>query len=164
MFSSELLPIYLNDHLTGSTFGHELAQRAASQNRGTELGDFLEDLAAQIAADRAQLEDVMARLDVGRDVIKVNAGWVAEKVGRLKLNGRLRDYSPLSRVLELEGLISGINGKLALWRALAIAAPQEPRVADVDFVQLIARAEEQLAGLWDHHSHAIAAMLAADAR
>jgi hypothetical protein len=164
MFSSELLPIYLNDHLTGSTFGHELAQRAANQNRGTELGDFLEDLAAQVAADRAQLEDVMARLDVGRDVLKVNAGWVAEKVGRLKLNGRLREYSPLSRVIELEGLISGINGKLALWRALAIAAPQEPRVADVDFVQLIARAEEQLAGLWDHHSRAIEAMLAADAR
>jgi hypothetical protein len=164
MFSSELLPIYLNDHLAGSTFGHELAQRAAGQNQGTELGDFLEDLAAQIAADRAQLEDVMARLDVGRDVIKVNAGWVAEKVGRLKLNGRLLEYSPLSRLVELEGLIGGINGKLALWRALAIAAPQEPRLADVDFVQLIARAEEQLAGLWDHHGRAVEAMLAADAR
>jgi hypothetical protein len=164
MFSSDLLPIYLNDHLAGSTIGRELARRAAGSNQGTELGDFLADLAAQIEADRAQLEDVMTRLDVHVDTMKVTAGWLAEKVGRLKLNGRLLEYSPLSRVVELEALISGVNGKLALWRALAIAAPQEPRIAEVDFVQLIARAEEQLAGLWDHHSHAIAAMLAADAR
>ena len=34
-----------------------------------------------------------------------NAGaWALEKVGRLKLNGELTSYSPLSRVVELEGL------------------------------------------------------------
>jgi hypothetical protein len=163
MFSSELLPIYLNDHLTGSTIGRELAQRAAKSNEGTELGDFLQDLAAQIAADRAQLEDVMARLDVQRDVLKVSAGWLGEKIGRLKLNGRLLDYSPLSRVVELEALISGVNAKLALWRALAINAPQEPRIAEIDFTQLVARAEEQLAGLWAHHGRAVELMLAAEA-
>jgi hypothetical protein len=163
MFSSELLPIYLNDHLAGSTLGRDLAQRAAKSNQATEFGDFLQDLAAQIEADRAQLEDVMARLDVQPDIVKISAGWLAEKIGRLKLNGRLLEYSPLSRVVEIEGLISGVNGKLALWRGLAITAPQEPRIADVDFAHLVARAEEQLAALWEHHTRAFAVMLAAEA-
>src|SRR4051794_39162831 len=131
MFSSELLPIYLNDHLAGATAGRELAQRAAGANERTEFGPFLEDLAGQIAADHAQLEDVMERLDIGVDNLKVGALWLGENLGRLKLNGRLLDYSPLSRVIELEGLTAGVRGKLALWRTLAAAAPQEPRIADI---------------------------------
>ena len=38
------------------------------------------------------------------------AGWVAEKAGRLKLNGSLLTYSPLSRLVELEGLSLGVEG------------------------------------------------------
>ena len=67
-------------------------------------------------------------LEVGRDRVKVAGGWTAEKVGRLKLNGRFAGYSPLSRVLELEGLIAGVNGKLALWHSLLELAPAEPRI------------------------------------
>jgi hypothetical protein len=160
MFSSELLPIYLNDHLTGATMGRELAWRAAGANKGTEFGDFLAELASQIEADRALLKDVMARLDVSEDRLKVSAGWVAEKVGRLKLNGRLTDYSPLSRVLELEGLAVGVRGKLCLWRVLAALAPDEPRIVEVDFVHLIERAEAQLAGIDTHHVRAAELMLA----
>jgi hypothetical protein len=162
MFHSELLPIYLNDHLAGSSAGLDLAKRAAKENEGTEFGDFLHDLAAQIEADRAVLEDVMARLDVKRDQLKVGAGWLGEKLGRLKLNGRLLEYSPLSRVIELEGLIAGVNGKRALWKVLALAVPSEPRIADIDLVHLIARAEEQLAGLEIHHSRAAELMLEAE--
>jgi hypothetical protein len=32
----------------------------------------------------------------------VCAGWIGEKAGRLKLNGRLRSRSPLSSLEELE--------------------------------------------------------------
>src|SRR4051794_21751440 len=159
MFSSELLPIYLNDHLTLATAGRDLARRSAGSNKGTELGDFLTDLAADVTADREKLVDVMARLDVGADRVKVAAGWLGEKLGRLKLNGRLLEYSPLSRVIELEGLIAGVNAKLALWRTLAAAAVEEPRIADVDFAQLIERAREQLEALEAHHGTAAAAML-----
>jgi hypothetical protein len=159
--SRELLPIYLNDHLAGAAAGCDLAHRAAGSNEGTELGDFLSDLAGQIEADRAQLEDVMARLDVKRDPLKIGAGWLAEKLGRLKPNGRLLQYSPLSRVIELEGLIAGVNAKLALWRALAAAAADEPRIAEIDFVQLIQRGDAQIEGLKEHHGQAIELMLAA---
>jgi hypothetical protein len=160
MFSSELLPIYLNDHLTLATTGRDLARRSAGSNKGTAIGDFLTDLAADITADREQLLDVMARLDVSHDRVKVAAGWLGEKLGRLKLNGRLLEYSPLSRVIELEGLMAGVTGKLALWRTLAAAATAEPRIADVDFAHLIERAGEQLESLEAHHGSAAAAMLA----
>src|SRR3954465_11991538 len=161
--SSELLPIYLNDHLAAATGGGDLARRAAGANEGSELGEFLTWLAGEAEADRAQLEDVMSRLDIGRDQLKVGAGWLAEKLGRLKLNGRLLDYSPLSRVIELEGLIAGVTAKLGLWQTLAAAAATEPRVAEIDFVHLIERAEAQRAALNEHHARAIEAMLAADA-
>src|SRR5690349_6467802 len=98
--SRDLLPIYLNDHLAGANAGRDLARRAAHSNQGTELGDFLDWLAGEVEADRAQLVDVMERLDVSRDPLKAGAGWLAEKLGRLKPNGRLLEYSPLSRVIE----------------------------------------------------------------
>jgi hypothetical protein len=160
VFSRELLPIYLNDHLALATAGRDLARRAAGSNDGAELGDFLADLAAQIEADRAQLLDVMTELEIGEDSLKVGAVWLAEKLGRLKLNGRLLDYSPLSRVIELEGLASGVRGKAALWRALAAAVPAEPRLASFDFAHLTARAEEQLEAIDAQHARAVELMLA----
>jgi hypothetical protein len=100
----------------------------------------------------------MHRLGVSRDPLKIGAGWLAEKLGRLKLNGRLFDYSPLSRVVEMEALIAGTMARLSLWRTLAAAA--EPRLDDIDFVLLVERAGEQLTGLIRHHGGAIDAMLA----
>jgi hypothetical protein len=158
--SSELLPIYLNDHLAAGTAGCDLARRAAGANQGTELGDFLDWFAGEAEADRAQLEDVMHRLEVSRDPLKVGAGWLAEKLGRLKLNGRLLEYSPLSRVVELEALIAGTMARLSLWRTLAVAGADEPRLSDIDFVAFVERAGEQLNGLIRHHGGAIDAMLA----
>ena len=158
--SRELLPIYLNDHLAGATGGRDLAKRAAGQNDGSELGEALARLAADIDADRDQLLRVMDALEVREDALKQGAGWLAEKLGRLKLNGRLLEYSPLSRVVEVEGLTLGVRGKLGLWRTLAAAAPDDPRLADFDFTQLVARAEEQLALLDGLHAHAAEAMLA----
>lgn len=117
--TSKYLATYLNDHLGGATAGVELVRRAARENEGSELGAFLSDLAAQIEADREALKAIMGELDVKADRAKVAGGWAAEKVGRLKPNAQLRGYSPLSPLVELEGLLVGIQGKLGLWRALA---------------------------------------------
>ena len=152
--SSDRRTIYLNDHLAGSTFGLELARRARSANRGSEFGPPLDELVEEIAADRRQLEAIMERLGVPRDRTKVTAGWLAEKAGRLKPNGRLRGYSPLSRVLELEALSGGVNAKLGLWRALRRTAPAEPRLDEEHLDRLIARAEAQLERLAQLQSRA----------
>jgi hypothetical protein len=138
---ADLLAIYLNDHLAGSTVGLELARRARGSNEDSELGDFLAQLVAEIEQDRAALEDVMAAVGAGHDRLKVAGAWAGEKVGRLKLNGSLLGYSPLSRVVELEGLALGVTGKLALWRMLG--SIDDPRLAGFDFAVLTARAERQ---------------------
>ncbi len=142
--SQSLLPIYLNDHLAGATIGIELARRASRSNRGSpEFGEPLERICEEIEADKVSLEEVMAALDVSRDRVKPVGAWVAEKLGRLKPNGRLRGYSPLSRVIELEGLYLGISGKLRLWSLLGERTDEA--LAEFDLPQLAARAERQRA-------------------
>jgi hypothetical protein len=145
--STDHLTIYLNDHLAGSTFGVELARRCRAANRDNEFRPFLEALVADIESDRAELERIMNRLGRPRDRVKPAAGWLAEKVGRLKPNGRLFGYSPLSRLLELEGLSAGVQGKLALWQSLRTIAPGEPRLSVQELDRLVKRAEAQLDGL-----------------
>ena len=151
-----LLAIYLNDHLAGSTVGRELARRAASNNRSTGYGPTLIELAQEIDEDRQSLLRIMEALGVRVDPFKVAAGWSAEKLGRLKLNGRLRGYSPLSRVMELEVLILGVQGKLAMWRALDELTPPPPALAGADLGTLQRRAESQLDRLEDCRRRAAA--------
>jgi hypothetical protein len=138
-----LLAIYLSDHLAGSTGGVELARRARSSNRGTKFGGMLTEVCAEIEADRATLERVMEHLGVKRSAPKVAGAWAAEKLGRLKLNGRLTGYSPLSRLVELEMLHIGITGKIQLW--LALVETQGDKLAEFDLAGLIERAESQRA-------------------
>jgi hypothetical protein len=136
----ELLAIYLNDHLAGSVGGVETARRARASNQGTEFGAPLAALCVEIETDRESLEGVMKELDIARSRIKPALGWVGEKLGRLKPNGQLRGYSPLSRVVELELLLLGISGKLRLWILLEELVGTE---AKADFKALGARAEDQ---------------------
>jgi hypothetical protein len=150
-----LLATYLNDHLAGATAGRELARRAAASNRGSGLGRFLEDLAREIDEDRDSLIELMHASEVGIDRVKVLGGWTAEKLGRLKLNGKLLGYSPLSRLLELEGLLLGVRGKLALWQSLAEIELEGRANTDADLVKLIERAERQHEEL-ERHRRAVA--------
>jgi hypothetical protein len=149
--SGDLLAIYLQDHLAGATAGLELARRTRGANEGTTYGDFLSQLEREIAEDREDLRELMRRLEVGEDRVKIAAAWTAEKAGRLKLNGRLTGYSPLSRLVELEGLAAGVTGKLSGWRALRAIAERDERLDPVELDRLIARAEGQLSSLAEQH-------------
>ncbi|MEA2367252.1 MAG: hypothetical protein QOE69_1429 [Thermoleophilaceae bacterium] len=139
------LRIYLQDHLAGSTAGLELARRTSGANQGTEYGPPLAKIADEIEADRRQLQGIMETLGFDADRLKNIAAWGLEKVGRLKLNGELTGYSPLSRVVELEGLLTGITGKWALWVALLQIAPEEPRLDAALLERLRDRADAQRA-------------------
>ncbi len=151
-----LLAIYLNDHLAGATAGRALARRSAASNEGSSYGQFLTGLAAEIGDDRDSLLGLMRDLDVRVDRLKVIGGWAAEKAGRLKLNGRLLSYSPLSRVLELEGLMLGVRGKLGLWRALSEIEIDRPALSGTELSRLSDRAQDQLDGLEGHRLRAAA--------
>jgi hypothetical protein len=141
MADQKLLSIYLNDHLAGASGGLELAKRTLGSNRGTPFEPVLERLAGEIDEDRATLRDIMRALEVGEDPVKKVGAFVLEKVGRLKLNGSLFSYSPLSRLVEFEGLALGVTGKLALWRALQQVG--DPRLEAFDLPSLEARADRQ---------------------
>jgi hypothetical protein len=155
------LAIYLNDHLAGATGGVELARRLRASNRGNDVfGQPLDRICVEIEEDRATLEQVIDRLGFSRSRVKPAGAWVAEKLGRLKLNGRLRGYSPLSRVLELEGLLIGITGKMALWETLADLGGVER--LEIDFAQMSARAAEQRSAIDDLHRLAAAALATGD--
>jgi len=145
--ADRLLATYLNDHLAGATAGLELAKRTASSNEDTEFGEVLARITREIDEDRETLRSVMRALDVSEDPLKRSAAWVAEKLGRLKPNGRLLSYSPLSRLIEFEGLVLGITGKKSLWELLAQTLGEDARAAAFDFDALAGRAAEQIAAI-----------------
>jgi hypothetical protein len=150
--------VYLNDHLAGSTAIVELVRRAAREHDGTELGGFLTRLGAEISQDRQALRRVMDAAGARPHFAKILAAWTAEKVGRLKLNGRLTGRSPLSPFIELETVEVGIYGKLLLWQALRDRRP--PGAGAVDLDELIARAQRQLEQVERHRREAADALSA----
>ena len=160
MFPMRRLDIYLNDHLAGAMVGVELSKRAAKSNRGTPSGEFLERLHREITEDRRTLQAVVRALGVETSPAKPALAWIAEKAGRLKLNGQVRGSSPLSRLVELEGLEVGVTGKRSLWQSLGRAFPDDARLAGFDLDTLIARAEQQLEGLREHRLSVAQAALA----
>lgn len=141
---TDLLAIYLNDHLAGATGGVELARRLAGAHRSGEDGARLRLLAEDVAEDRAALISVMGRLGVPANQVKVAVGWMAEKVARLKLNGYLFNRSPLSTVVELEAMRLGVEGKASGWRTLRAVAESDERIEVDELDRLIARAVDQI--------------------
>jgi hypothetical protein len=138
-----LLPIYLNDHLAGSTAGVELARRLRASNEDDEeFGPELAEICAEIESDRETLKAVMDQLGMGQSRLKPAAAVVGERLGRLKLNGQLRGYSPLSRLDELELLQLGVVGKRRLWRALEHTHAED--LSSFDLGALAERATSQL--------------------
>jgi hypothetical protein len=153
---TELLAIYLNDHLAGSTGAIAMVRRAASEHQGTELGAFFSHLAGEIEQDRQALRRVMAAAGARPQHAKIALALLGEKAGRLKLNGRLLRRSPLSPFVELEALEVGIYGKQLLWQALREHRPPGSDAADLD--ALIARAQRQRDDVERHRLAAAAAL------
>jgi hypothetical protein len=154
----KLLAIYLNDHLAGATAGVELARRLRASNEDdASFGPELAEICAEIEADREALVAIMERLDVGQSRIKPIAAVLAERLGRLKLNGQLRGYSPLSRLVELEMLQLGVTGKRRLWRALEHTHAGD--LAEFELDALAERATGQLKRLEALHLKAAALAL-----
>ena len=156
--TSEYLAIYLNDHYAGSVGAIELTKRARKEHAGTELGRFLDELGPQIEADQAVLRQIMAAAGAKPHLHKYGVAWLAEKAARLKLNGGVIRRSPLTPLIELEALATGISGKQQLWNALK-ATPGAP-TAGHTLDELIARAEHQRAAVEEHRLAAARAALA----
>jgi hypothetical protein len=142
--TDRLLRIYLNDHYLGANAGVSLARRIARSHQGTSAGAELRLIAVEIEQDLATLVEMMHAVRVTPSKLRAVAGLAAERAGRLKLNGRLLTRSPLSSVIELEALLTGVAGKKAGWAALRCLADENPNLDAVRLDQLLDRARGQM--------------------
>ena len=138
------LSIYLRNHEAAGQAGRDLFHRAASTHRQAPYGAELRALAAEVREDLRSLRELMEDLDVRPDRLLGTALRVGERVARLKPNGHLLQRSPLTPLIEVEGLLDAVRAKGAGWRALLAAGVQSERV---DLAQLSLRAEDQAARL-----------------
>jgi hypothetical protein len=119
--ASRYLPIYLNDQLFQQTVAVAVCGRARRSNAGSELGAFLAGLHGELEADRRELTRRMEEAGVRPSRGRVAGARLAERLGRLKLNGHVTSYSPLSRLVELDALAQLLEGKRAFWLSLELA-------------------------------------------
>jgi hypothetical protein len=137
------LATYLNDHLAGAVAAIELLTHIEAAHAGTATGYCFAELRVDVEADRQELEALMRRLHIPVSRSRAAMAFLAEKATQLKL--RLDDSAEGAlRLLEVsEAVALGIEGKRALWRALAAAAEAAPALQVADYARLTQRAEEQ---------------------
>jgi hypothetical protein len=152
---ADLIDIYLDDHWAGAAAGSALARRLARENANSVWGADLALVADQIRGDRRALADIRRHLGSEGGTLKKAVALIGERLSRLKLNGRITRYSPLSRVLELEALISGVSAKRRLWVTLQAFDEGDGRLVDFDLEELEAEASSQLALLCAIHEAAV---------
>ena len=150
----DLLAIYLCDHRAAAAAGLRLIRRARRQADRDEVAVTLAWLETEVDQDRRTLDSIMERLDISQSRWKTALTTAAERVARLKLNGRLVKRSPLSTLLELEALTAGVHAKRDLWQSLAAVAEQILPGGNVELAGLIDRATVQLERLQAHHDDA----------
>ena len=139
----ELLGIYCNDHLASATGGIELVSRMLSTHKGSRFEEPLEQLLSELRDEKSSLRSIMETLGIPVRQYKQLGVWVAEKLARAKLNGRLLSRSPLSDLIEFEFLASGVRAKRSGFETLRIAAEVEPRLPKAELDRLIDQAHRQ---------------------
>ena len=145
--SKSALDTYLNDHLSGATLGTELAAQIRDRSEGTALGELMTGIAADIEADRRDLEALADALDVSRNPVKQAGGWAAEKWSRVKFSGAGSGDAEHGNFMAIETLLLGVAGKRCLWRALERVADRYEPIDPGEMARLIGRAESQLEAL-----------------
>jgi hypothetical protein len=135
------LSSYLNDHLAGSKAAIELVESIRAENEGTPLGELLGRLATEIETDRGTLEGLMTGLGVETSPVKQAAGWMLERLSRLRFDERVTRSAATTRLMQLETLSLGIEGKVMLWNALEQVG--ETSFEGADFAGLVTRAQTQ---------------------
>ena len=134
--------IFLRDHMVAAVAGLELARRTRGENKEGELGAFLATLVTKLESERGTLRDLARRVEIEPSSIGEAGGWLAEKAARIKLNGQLFGYSPLSRVAELEALMVFAQQRLAFWRILERHSRVEKRLEGIPFSAHLESADE----------------------
>jgi hypothetical protein len=135
------LATYLNDHLAGSVVALELLEHLEKFRAGSSMARFFAELRLDILNDRQELETLMGSLRIPTSPPRKAMAWLTEKFTELRL--RLDDSrdGTLHLLEAVEAIAIGIEGKRALWSALAAA--RIPELHGTDCERLERRAREQ---------------------
>jgi Domain of unknown function (DUF1990) len=118
ILDGRLLALYLRDHDALLVAMGELARRMRTAAGSDEQQAFAGELGRAASDDRTSVSALLNRLDSAPSHMRHAAAWSSEKLGRLKLNGRIVRSSPLSAVTELEGCRLLLESNRALWSGL----------------------------------------------
>jgi hypothetical protein len=151
--TTEPIVVYLDDHLAGSATAIQILETLRDDTR---LGAWSVALLKEIEADRRVLSDLRLRIDQTPNPLKEAIGWLAGALGRVKLHQQVS--GPVGKLEALEALAVGIQGTLALWKALEVAA--DSRLSGVDFEQLRGRALAQYGEVEARRLEVVRAVLA----
>lgn len=146
--------IYLRDHEAAAVGGLQLFRRCAKANQTTQYAAGLERLTIAVQADRDALRNICVQFNVRFSNARRAIAYAGATLVRVKTNGRVFKYSPLSRVIELEALSAGVMSKLRLWESLLRVAHDERRLDAPDLERRIADAHDQLMVLKGLHDEA----------
>lgn len=124
-----LLAIFLQDHLAALRGAVELGNRVKASHDEGWVKEAAETFLRAVIDDRRELLRVARQVGVEPSLPKEASAWFAEKVGRLKLNGRLTERSPLTLVVELEAMCLFAAEREILWRALVPTARARPELS-----------------------------------
>jgi hypothetical protein len=114
--SSNALRTYLNDHLAGSVAALELLDHLTDLHSDPDRKRFFTGLRAEVEEDQNVLQQLREKIGGKEGTARKAAAWLTEKFGQ---------------------------GKLALWRPLAVVADRIARLQGVDFARLEQRAIQQ---------------------
>lgn len=134
---------YLNDHLAGSTVGLELARRCRDGAADAVARRELEGLVTEVGEDRETLLALMRRLGVRPGPVRQGLARLGEKATRLRLGLPFAGSRELARLLELEALALGVEGKRSLWESLRRTLAGSPAITGLPLTELAARASRQ---------------------
>lgn len=112
------LRIFLGERLTVMRAGRDLALRMGRSGAYPDAAARLAHAAGELDRGCDTIASFMRQGGAGRPWVRVLAGAAAERVGRLKMNGRIRGRSALTDLEELDALIATLHYAAAAWRAL----------------------------------------------
>src|SRR5687767_12494247 len=124
--SAEVLTTYLNDHLAGSVAALELVRHLHETSKGTARERLFATLKTDIEEDQTVLQSLLQQVGGRESKVRRAAAWLGEKLGEAKLRIDDTGTGELELLEALETLALGIQGKLALWRALEAARDRTP--------------------------------------
>jgi len=148
----ELLHGYLQNHWAGATAGVSLFERVARTHPDPPTAAAVAAIGREVAEDRETLRRMMEAVGTRPSTLGTATAKVGAELGRLKPNGRIVTRSPLTDVVEVEGLRDAVYAKRGGWEALRAVADDEPRLDVTVLDDLLERADRQLERLRELHT------------